>query len=121
MIVNIDNKIGQTMICSKFFQEFDMFPAPATLRIGGEPDKKSTAIGALSFMVSLFFFYLFISLAIDLFEYKNISFVETYTVILALCRTLIRRKPKPISICLQSLLILLFIARSMICLSSVFL
>lgn len=72
----------------KFFEECDMFSAPATLRIRDEPEMKSCGMGCLSFLVGCFFIYVFISNCVKVFNFEQINFSSSSTVHLFIIQTI---------------------------------
>lgn len=68
----------------KFFQAFDMFVAPATLRAREEPETSSGFGGFVSFIFVGGFFYVLISNIITTVNYNDISSTQTETVPISL-------------------------------------
>lgn len=60
-----------TMI-RKAIYHFDLFTAPATLRIKGETDKANACSGVFSIFLYIAFTAIFVVSVIEIFEYKKI-------------------------------------------------
>ena len=58
---------------ARFFAEFDLFEAPAFLRINEDDKMKSCPIGFASFIVSCLFLYVFIINCVGVFKYESID------------------------------------------------
>lgn len=65
----------------RFFREFDLFAAPATLRIRENTEMKSFPVGVISFMLSCLFLYIFIINCVQMFGYEKVVFRQQETVI----------------------------------------
>ena len=57
----------------KFFTNFDMFPASPTFRMRGEPETLNLCGGISSFLLLLFFIYVFIMQALDILNLREIK------------------------------------------------
>lgn len=60
-------------IIQNFFREYDLFSAPATLRIHEEAEMKSCLIGFISFGVIGAFFYVFVTSMLDVVNYNSVD------------------------------------------------
>jgi hypothetical protein len=64
-------------LIKKFFLEFDMFASYATFRTKGEPETRNLCGGILSFLLVIYFTYVFISQLVHVSNWEQISSVET--------------------------------------------
>jgi hypothetical protein len=55
-----------------FFQSFDMFAAPASLRAKGSSSITRTSAGVISFILFCYFAYIFITGIYNIFSYNSI-------------------------------------------------
>lgn len=68
-------------IAKKFLWEFDLFSASACFRNKEVSEVKTSNIGLLSFILGIFFTYVFIYSLVDLLQFKKISYSQTTNVV----------------------------------------
>lgn len=61
-----------------------MFSVPPTLRANEEPETSSLCSGVTSFLLALFFSYVFINSTVKVVTYENINSIQTESVTLFL-------------------------------------
>lgn len=61
-----------------FFQSFDMFSAPATLRAKGSSSITRTSAGVISFVLFCYFAYIFVFGMYKIFSFESISSSQTF-------------------------------------------
>lgn len=64
----------------KFFAEFDMFAVAPTLRSNEEPETSSLCSGVTSFLLAMFFSYVFIINVVKVVTYEQIDSIQTESV-----------------------------------------
>ena len=57
----------------KFFKDFDVFAAAATLRAREDTETKSFCTGFLSFLLAILFSYVFISESVKILDYTSMD------------------------------------------------
>ncbi len=63
-----------------FFQSFDMFAAPASLRAKGSSSITRTSAGVISFILFCYFAYIFIVGIYNIFTHESITSSQSFNV-----------------------------------------
>lgn len=84
-----------------FFQSFDMFSAPATLRAKGSSSVTRTSAGVISFILFCYFAYIFIFGMYKIFTYESITSSQTFQVHLKVVRKFPLPKYMRKTLCLE--------------------
>lgn len=61
----------------KFFKQFDMFTAPATLRAREEAETQSLCAGIFSLLIIIGFTYVFVITVTNIAQYNSITSTQT--------------------------------------------